>query len=313
MDAGGLQSLLKNWSLAMAERRDEVEPVFSSPVDPLHILDEGAGGASPHTLDSSRMPWWKILNLGLCFVWRHFTQPTPEKRFIYLPHESLEKLKSRTLEQAREVMEEKGAFIAEGDILTAWLAQAVVAGTKKHIPATIVDVVNLRTRLSCLEPASIVYLQNLLGMNVTLASADQMSSSTASVALLRRQALEKQLHEHEMTELVRRLRFAIRRSSLPPIFFGSSKAMIIPFNNVSKTSYIEATDFSPAVMRSRHTREGNKTTPGIPSFVFTEPINMTNIAGFCFVWGKDPQGGLWLSSSMPRGGWELLEKDLATL
>ncbi|XWX01584.1 hypothetical protein V2A60_009612 [Cordyceps javanica] len=311
-DASALQSFLRNWSLVMAGKEQQVDSVFWSCDDPLKPIDSLPDAQLPHVLESQGMPWWKVFVFGFCFVWRLLTSPKPEKRFIYLPKTSLERLRSRTMAEAIDASKDLKIFLTEGDIVTAWLARAVVTATQKRVAATIVDVVDLRSRLTFLEPQPTVYLQNLLAMATTTVSAAQMRSSVGSIALLRRQALSSQLAEREITKLARKLRSAARRSSLPPVFYGSSRAVIIPFNNVSRSNYMDATDFGPAVLRS--TDSAPEHPPAAkPTFAFTEPISMMSIAGFCFVWGKDASGGLWLTTSMSKKGWDLLEEDLATL
>lgn len=313
LDASAFRSLLKNWSHVLAGREDQVEAVYGSSTDPLSVIDADHSSTQEHILDHHRMSWWRIVPFCFRFLRHYFMASNIEKRMIYLPRGSLEKLTARTIGEAQSAAQSSDAFISEGDIVTAWLTRAAVVGNGARRPATIVDVVNLRGRFSFLKESPNVFLQNMLSMAVTVASADETQSSAGYLALLHRRALSQQLEESQLAIIGRRIRHAIQNEGMPPIFFGPSSAIPVVMNNIAKLSYIQAIDFSKAVTRAGDSSPGRLNPPGTPTVAFTEPIDMKNTPGFCFVWGKDHDGGLWLSSAMTRQGWELLERDLASL
>ncbi len=314
MDASAIMSLLRNWSLVMAGKEDQVESVQGTSVDPLQALDLAMKSTEPHIRDPQCMKWWQIIAFVALFLWRKMTWPSAESRMIYLPEDVLHALKSRTIPEARASAAGSEAFISEGDILTAWLSRTTLAGTQRQLPATILDVINVRNRISDLDNRGI-FLQNMLCLAFTPLSTDEMQSSIGNIALLHRRAITHQLSETEMTKHLQRMRRAIRNApfSLPPVLYGHSSAFLLASNNVSKPGYVAMVDFSPAMRGVRKPSTGRKNPPGTPVFGITMPADMSHMTGFNSIWGKDNQGGFWLSATMYRAGWDVLEEDIAVL
>ncbi|OAA52147.1 carbohydrate esterase family 9 protein [Cordyceps fumosorosea ARSEF 2679] len=312
MDASAITSLLENWSLVMAGAEGKVESVYGRSEDPLRVLDSDTETMEPHILDNKRMKWLQVIAFVARFVWRKKMWPAAETRVIYLPEDVLDALKSRTTGEAQIAAPQPDAFISEGDVLAAWLTRATVSATRRKMPATMLDVVNIRNRISALGGRDEIFLQNMLGIVFTPLSVEDTQGSVGKIALLHRRAITEQLSEQQATRHLRRMRRAIRKAplSLPPVFYGRSSAVCLVSNNVSKSGYVAAVDFSPAVSGASMERQN---PPGTPVFGITMPAEMSHMMGFNSVWGKDNQGGFWLSATMCRTGWDILDKDIAEL
>ncbi|ATY60850.1 carbohydrate esterase family 9 [Cordyceps militaris] len=316
MDASAITALLRNWSRVMAgDAAGSVERVHGAPVDPLSVLDRGAETPPlpPHVLDRQRMTWWQIIAFVALFLWRKVTWGAAETRLVYLPEEALRALKARTMREAQTCAPGSDTFLSEGDILTAWLSRLTLAGTGRQIPATILDVINARNQIPAVKNEEEIFLQNLLGVAFTPLSAKDMQSSTGAIALRHRRSLTQQLSEPAFTLHLQRMRHAIRKSPfrLPPVFYGHASALVLVSNNVSRPGYAAVVDFGPAVLHRARTERRN--APGTPVFAMTIPTDMSDMMGFMSIWGKDNQGGFWLSATMSRAGWGLVEEHVADI
>ncbi|RSL51099.1 hypothetical protein CEP53_008571 [Fusarium sp. AF-6] len=126
MDAVGFQAMLKNWSLVMVGRESEVLPLLRAKDDMVYAIAEPPSWTEEIQreelhLAQKRISGFKLVLLGLRFLWDLLWQGACQSKSIFLPKVGVAKL----MRQASEGMaimahpNKEKPFLREGDVLAA--------------------------------------------------------------------------------------------------------------------------------------------------------------------------------------------------
>lgn len=322
-DARGMHAMVTNWSRVLSGRSDLVDALAGAQADALQEIEEDPKYVikEAHVMDDLKMTsMWRKVVFVVLLLWDNFVTWGFEKRTIYVPASALAGWLSRARKEAQDAADTMGlddAFASEGDVATAWLAQAGSRQAHRR-PMMIADVVGFRDRLPFLSNTNTpgVLVQNAVNLVFTPISASDMASSLGRVALLHRQSLKGQLETPQLAESMRRARVALRTGSTPSVFYGSPWARAILSNNVSGSNMITAAEFGAAVVRAGNTSSSatRQNPPGTATFYYGSPTSSkTDMPCFRTIWGKDRDGGLWMGANLSKKEWETVEADLATM
>ncbi|PFH59002.1 hypothetical protein XA68_12931 [Ophiocordyceps unilateralis] len=319
MDAIGHQELLRGWSLVLAGREHHVPPLLGARKDILKELEdeEGETEREPFALKRHRIGRLGIFALLARFLWDKFWSAPLELRAIYLPTKALARLQSTAQQQIDQLAKDTkhGSFVSEGDVLTAWTAQAIAQTRPGLRPVTLVNFFNLRYRLPRLrDEASGVYIQNMTQMNYTFCSPQLARGALGHLALQNRRQLVEQTSTQQSLSLMRSMRQRLEAGKGLNVFYGETNALPIFCNNLTKVDLIKAADFAPAVLTRGDCKENRVNPPGTMIMYYNQLVEETTRGPDCvYVLGKDYGGNYWLLGNLLPQTWTRLDEDLQKL
>ncbi|KAJ6140512.1 hypothetical protein N7470_010308 [Penicillium chermesinum] len=127
MDALGGHALLSAWSSVLAGREDQVPKLVGARKDAhREVLETSADDLGEEfELEKRRLKGRDLFKFSMRFLWEMTTNSNYERRVIYMPRDTVLKLKKTVQKEIAEGAHGFGAkpFASEGDILTAWVAR----------------------------------------------------------------------------------------------------------------------------------------------------------------------------------------------
>ena len=324
MDGLGRRALVHNWSRVLAGREDEVQPFAGFRDDPTDAVRETPGGGDekeePYILQAQMLGLWgKLLFLVYLLIDLYWTEPLMHNRTIFLPRKTTELLKQQA---ARDLAAEAGSsggavpFVSEGDILTAWcckLACLDKAPDSKR-PVTVVNTVDVRSRLKSVFDPAAAYVQNLvIPCWVLLTVREIVARPLGSLALLMRAALAAQMTEGQARAILRQqLRTTEETGS--PFLVGAPSGLLMPFTNWSKANFFDVVDFAPAVVRSPKAAADRVNAAGRPVYHHAAGLARNDtVRNFFTILGKDPQENYWINAMLNPTAWDRVSEALQQL
>lgn len=317
-DALGIAELLRNWSLVLADRAEEVQSILGAREDVL-LEAENSGAESeredfellPKRLMGQAMVKWASRHL-----WHHIRSPSLQTKTVFLPKETLNKLKSQIQKEIDDMLKEDNRenFATENDMLTAWVTQIVAVSEPTVRPRTILSLLNVRPLLSQIAKSGGVYIQNMLVPTYSFISPKLLKGSTGPVAVAHRRQFQKQCREQQVLSFLRILRRDLDKGGLLQHIFGEKDSRPIFFNNLFKAEFLKAADFRPAVLRAGDgsTKRSNPPGTAIAYYyrVFDTPLDkLTSFYMLC----KDHAGNCWLQGHLRPAEWAEMQNRLDKL
>lgn len=324
MDAGGLQALLQNWSLVLAGRDSDVLPVLGATRDITHDIAEECIERNPGSrssendlnIASKRIIGIKMFIFIVRFLWELLWYGRSESRTIFMPKETIARLRREAVEEIvfsnGDVGNEK-PFISEGDVLSAWTAKLVAASDPRRLPVSILNAVNLRYRVSSLQHAAAVYIQNLALCTFAFVSPGMIRSPLGLIALENRKHLTEQTTPLQIRAYLRTL-IADSQKGIDAVLFGESNMLLIIITNWTKAKLTQAADFSAAVVRQGDVNETRRNALGQMIQVSVASAKQSFMSkNVMIIKGKDHGDNYWLEGCFPPRTWIEFEEEIARL
>ncbi|EFR04830.1 hypothetical protein MGYG_07836 [Nannizzia gypsea CBS 118893] len=308
MDAMGLQALLRNWSLVLDGKAEDVLPLAGARDDPVQeLLRQDAGPAEAPVLEKLSFGLLGTVTFLFRLIWMKLRNPGFEQRTIIFPQDRLNQLCARARSDL-ESQGEKELFLGEGDVLAAWAARVLAASQPRPHLATIVSVVNFRFTLSALQGKGAQYIQNMLQLVYVSLARGWTAEPFGFTALAHRQQLAEQCTESQTLSYLRMQQDHIEAKGKLRLLFGNPKASVLMVNNLAKLDFFRNIDFSAAVVRRDPTRPN---PPGAIVYYHTQVMNDHSVfSSYLGVLGKDHSGRILINGTFPTKTWELIIQEL---
>lgn len=258
-DAKGLTELAKAWSLVLAGRETEVQPMLSIRDDPMATAGRDQRFQEKHWQEHLLLTGFWLYVCLLRYLIDMLWWPKMESSGVFISKRAVQKLKAA----AAENLPEPKPFISDGDVISAWacsMAASVLPPTSNRT-VSILNAFDLRKRAPSLFPAREgdgCYIQNAVFPITTLVPARVLCSreGLGLAALEVRRTIGNDSQEAQVHALARLNRRAIVDNGLVPIF-GDTSVFMINLSNWTKVGVFHNVDFGPAVLfRNSRTRSG---------------------------------------------------------
>lgn len=340
MDAIGLESLLRAWSLVLAGREADVPPVLGAKEDVMWKIagdvlrdQDDVAGEDDATLQSHTLQGCNKIIFFLRYAWDACRNRPPQRKLICLPQTTLAQLRQTVDDEEEEEQEKeetskaspgsndsKKAFVSDADILTAWLARLVGKSEPRPRPLTVASAVNARFRLARrLDPPPGVYCQNMVFVTFTFvpAAAAAGRGPLRPIAEAHRRHLAAQSTEARMLGLLRYLR---RRrdggqEAVAPLY-GRPDSVPVTVNNLTKVEMLQAADFAPAVVGQGETTASGQRSSAVGAMTYwhLQPLKSRIwMRNHFVVLGKDNGGNCWILGTLTPNAWAVAEQELQKL
>jgi hypothetical protein len=315
-DAMGGKDLLAAWSLVLAGREEEVPEVVGAREDILKHPDITARNDEEYVLEKHRLTGVAFLMFQLRFLWDYLWSGAREKRIIYLPNDSIQRIKAQVKEDiaANFTDVETAPWVSENDSLMAWITRAFASSEPTSRPITALNFLNLRFRIPLLLQSTGVFLQNMCIGTFTFLSAPVARGSVGQIALENRRHTAEQGTDEQSRRVLNRIIEEVEAKKAPCILHGPSDSVFIIFNNVIKLEVIKIVDFAPAMIRQGESSETRVNPLGSMVGYYNEYLdNKHDLLNQIVMYGKDHSGNLWMGGCLLPRAWKAIEESLETL
>ncbi|CCF44439.1 BCL5p [Colletotrichum higginsianum] len=313
MDVMGQEALLHAWSLVLADRESDVQPVIGAYKDVMTAAISGYNNEE-FKLRNKVLRGFSLVKFVLRLVWDKIWNPALKTQTIFVPQRALTELR-RQAQMDLCLEYGKPPFVSDGDILAAWLARAVASSLPRPRPMTLVHALNARTRLSSLDAPG-VFMQNMVVAAHTLLSADGARGQLGQIALENRRHLMAQSTEGQVLAFLHEQLKDCESGGNPRMLLCTDPdAVLLTFTNWSQAKLFRAADFSPAVVHTAKTvLRGSNNAPGTITTHFVDVVTRSPVRmSWVGVLGKDHGDNYWLSGLLLPSVWAKIEDEIAKL
>lgn len=317
MDALGGHALLSAWSSVLAGREEEVPKLVGARKDAHREVLETSGDDinEEFELEKKRLQGRGLFKFQMRFLWEMTTNPNYERRVIYLPRESVLRLKKKIQTEIAEGAYglQPKPFASEGDILTAWISRALSAAQPKPRPLVIFSFLNTRFRFPSLLKWGGVFVQNMVLATYSFLTAKQSQESVANIALSHRQQFTEQSTEKQTMHFMKTVFKDIDSGKSPRLLFGESDSLVLLTNNLFKAGLIQSVDFSPAIIRQGEPASERTNPPGTMVCYYNEAIGKADNLNIFMMLGKDYGENCWFLGTFLPQTWQKIEEAIQEL
>lgn len=321
MDGVGKREVVTNWSKVLAGRISEVKPVAEPEDDPMAAVANRPGEPFMHQ-DKMLKGWGKVYYI-VKLLWWLVRNPVRRQRNLFIPAAAFSRIRQEAEKKEDDDANEAAAkaaplpYLSDGVILTAWLARLACLGmpqTSKR-PISISSAVDLR---GCLQPPDIdpgrAYIQNLVAYTWThLTVANLLSEPLGRAAAAIRTSLKSQLTAPQTRAAARVTYEAVRDDGSTKAFTDPS-SFVVSVSSVAKAKYLEAVDFSPAVVKTGgNVREKSEIQSGMPVWQFSTPQCRIKPPCLIVVQGMDRRGNYWVQLVVSTAVWRKIEEYIKSI
>ncbi|TQV91244.1 BCL5p [Cordyceps javanica] len=313
MDAMGLQALLRNWSLVLNDRADEVEPLLGNHEDPLQeVLARESGAAREDlVLEKHSLRPAGLIVLLFRMLCKSLWKETFETRTIVLEPDVLDRFCRRARADVA------AAFISEGDVFTGWAAKMLAASQSTPRPVSVATIINLRFRLEeALGEQKGQHVSNLLQFAHAILPPSCAAAPAGVAALDYRRQVAEQSTRGQVLSYVAMQRRQVDAKGALKMLYCDPWGEVLTTNNLSRVGVFRAVDFAGAVVRRGGASAWGATPRNPPGTVlYYHPLELTSsfrTSHLRFL-GREHGGRTLLTGSFPPRAWELMRKDLETL
>lgn len=319
MDSMGASDLLKAWSSVLANQLHLVPAVLGARDDITLDLDTFSHDEKPpvqYVLQDKQLKGLSVLIFIFRFAWGMFNKGNVENNMIFLPATFISHLRQTAQGQLESKFGRDGTmpFLSDGDLILAWCSQKIMLTSPKKRPTTILNVFDIRTRLSNVSKSGGAYLQNLFLTASILMPAGE--ASLGQIAHASRQAIIEQTTDTQTRSLLNLIKDSFASTGLTAIFGISSKSTVIFCTNWSKAGFLEAAKFSPAVVSSDDDG-GKNEKEAVPA-----PGTCVSYWGSCIgkndspkdalmIYGKDSEKNYWINTYLRPETLELIREEFS--
>ncbi|OAA74761.1 Chloramphenicol acetyltransferase-like domain protein [Akanthomyces lecanii RCEF 1005] len=307
-DGAGLAAFLGAWSLVVNGKISQVPPILPDPMP--NIMDEATMAKEQGQLP--KFPVHKLLLIVVWMLWRTWTKPRNERRFVVLTKESVARLRHRA---ALGAPADKECKISDGVLITAWIAKTLAAADKDYTTSNIVCAVNVRRSLPELQVLTGEYIQNLVASFFITLPQTIVQAPLLQLASFLRGEIRERTSAASVRAYFRDRHEASLASSKTNIYDPRTAAhtVVLPVfvNNMASLCIAEQLDFGSAVVGTAQGKRTNRI--GTPLYfrnsnaVWTEQkLNMASFA----VQGRSEEGSYYLDACLPPRAYVLMEESL---
>ncbi|KAM0669996.1 hypothetical protein ACQRIT_002499 [Beauveria bassiana] len=308
-DGVGLTHLLHGWSLTLAGRDEEIPAVLGAKKDVLDALDTDTQPAAVAFAGPKLVRGLDLFLFIVLFLWHRIFYTPRDTRTIFLPRAAVDQISLEAKKHSGD------AFITEGDAISAWVVKSITSAEPKSHPVTVMHLVNGRGRLKCLASSGGVFLQNIVSTAFCHLSPKVSGASVGEIAAESRRQITEQSSEEQMTLLLRRVRESLRNKKRAKLeFLETPHSRVIFTNNLTKASYMQTADFSPAVIRRGQDDESRRNPKGtMVNYLHLVVKGHITATDNFYVIGKDYGDNYWLMATVSDKAWAKLDESLARL
>lgn len=319
MDGVGKREVVTNWSKVLAGRLSDVKPVARFDEDPMARVANQPGDPFVHEQMMLRGwgKWYWVFNL---LIWM-FRNPIRRQRNLFIPAAAFARIRKQA-ESTDDELDQSAVkapppYLSDGVILTAWLARlaclCIPPNSKR--PISISSAVDLR---GCLQAPDIdpsrAYIQNLVAYTWThLNVVGLVQGPLGRAATAIRTSLKTQLTVPQTKAAARVTYDAVKKDGSVNMFTNRN-SFTVSVSSVAKANYLEAIDFSPAIMNPSGTRirlSSETVTPcGMPIWQFSTPHCSFKPPCLIVVQGKDREGNYWVQLVLAAAVWNKVEQEI---
>lgn len=315
-DAMGRRALITAWCQVLAGNESEVAPLLGAREDAASALGAALptyGQEEAYALAEKQLRGLQILFLMFRSLWDILFMPKVLQTIVFT-----RQAVSRLVQEAREDISnddqvDKGAFVSEGDVLTAWSTRMAALALPRGSTRSIVvgTVFELRGRLKSIFQSGGVYIQNLVfSATAVLPATEVVGKPLGHVALAIRRTITMQTSESQIRAQAQALRRSLDGSGHMP-GFGDASSLIVGFSNWTKGDFFNVVDFGPAVV---HKGEERRERAGKPVYFHSQTHEETPMAINIFnILGRDAEGNMWITGYLPPAVWLVVEEELRRL
>ncbi len=201
-DATGIMALLKNWSLVLANRTEEVQPVLGARED-IMLESESAEAESDREqlkLLPKRLTGLNLLIWAFRHFWYQFWSPPLQSKTVFVPKQVFSRLRGQIQEEVDGMPRTDGhkSFASENDMLTAWVTQIVASSEPTPRPMTVLTLLNVRGVLSQVVNSGGLYVQNMVILTYNFLSTQLLKGPTGEIAVAHRRQFAEQKGEKQV-------------------------------------------------------------------------------------------------------------------
>ncbi|KAJ5681415.1 uncharacterized protein N7477_001355 [Penicillium maclennaniae] len=293
MDVMSGRALLAAWSSVLAGREDEVPTVLGAREDILQHPAVTADDDDEFILEKSRLTGLSLIVFQLRSLWDMIRNGSRERRVIFLPKTSYEKLKTRTRQEVATLASgaDPAPFMSESDILTAWATRAIALSEPHSRSVVVMSLLNLRFRIPLLLQSTGVFLQNMVLGTYAFFSSPIAKGPLGPIALGHRQHVAEQGTEQQLRKFLK-----------------------AAMTDIEAAELMKAANFAPAVITQGETTENRTNALGTMVNYFNETLD-NNFEGLnIFVMlGKDHAENYWFMGTLLPRAWDVIEGELRNL
>jgi hypothetical protein len=306
-DAMGRHALISAWCKALAGREKEILPLLGARQDTIsHILEAEDDAREPYMWESKALTGLKFLRFALGFLWQILWQRQVGTRTLFFPASSVAKLRRQAQNDVPE-----GYFLSDGDVLSAWITRMVVACQKWTHSVTLLNVVDMRSRLPSIYERGGAYVQNLTIPSFTfLNGPDVVSNPLGILASEVRQSIVQQATAPQIKAFIRASAHSLKVNGRQPMY-SEPEALLVTISNWSKAKFIDLVDFSPAVIRLGEQGAHRRNPPGRMEYQLTSVVKQAKyLRNSAVILGKDHNGNYWVNLYMAEAMFDEIENYL---
>lgn len=315
MDAAGFKAFLENWSLCMANKPDEVTPIFGSHQDALEKLVTEAEEKQPlgelimdkrlTALTPKLAPNW----------WRRRSHQPMQSRMVYIPKDIYNDFMIDIREDIAGILEEddERPVTTDADIILAWISKLQAATDLKQRGVLSTSIVNLRCHLSTFRDPTVEFLQSLTLPAYSYISPEEATDTIGAIALQQKHNMHNQMTEHQLLTLTKHIIQKKKSGKNPLPIYDAPSIPHLEFNNFSPLRLFSAVDFSPAVLCSGEFEAPRYNLPGAVTAAYRLMRDTNDEEPVCSVLGKDCGGNFWMTGHLEPAVWVKVEEELYNL
>lgn len=324
MDGVGKREVVINWSKVLAGRIGEVKAVARFDDDPMATVAKQPG--EPFMHEEMMLKGWGKWYWVFRLLWWMIRNPVRRQRNLFIPAAAFARIRRQAEEEEDEcdlsTSKAPPPYLSDNVILTAWLARlaCLCMSPSSQRPISISSAVDLR---GCLQAPDIdpsrAYIQNLVAytwthLNVAKLVREPLGRAAAAI----RTSLKSQLTTPQ-TKAAARVTYDAVKNDGSVNMFTDRKSFTVSVSSVAKAKYLEAVDFSPAIIKPTRTESRNESsseteTPrGMPIWQFSTPQCRIMPPCLIVVQGKDRGGNYWVQLVVSTAVWNKIEQEIKSV
>ncbi|KFA56601.1 hypothetical protein S40293_01193 [Stachybotrys chartarum IBT 40293] len=291
-DAMAFRDLVSTWCQVLAGNEDLVPQVLGAWQDAAaSIWEAQAPNPEPYIWKSKMLTGLQFFRFALRFVWLLCTQRSVGARTLFITASFVANLRDRASAEVPDA-----SFISDGDVLSVWLSRLIVSVNEWTGPVTLLNVVDIRSRLPSVFEKPGVYLQNLtMPSFVFLESSVIKNSALGLLASHVCNSIVSQTTEAQTRAIYSLAIPHVKQGNRAPVF-GDANSSLVPISNWAKAKFIETVDFSPAVLRAGSSSMTRTNPPGRMVYQITSQVKQSTLnRNTAVIIAKDDAGNYWIN------------------
>jgi hypothetical protein len=312
-DAVGFSHLVETWSSVLAGRNERVPALIGARDDVLYDIGDLSQASPQYSASEGRI----LSGLALVwfiakFIWTMLTNPTVESRIICIPKDAVDRLHRKVLDDIQGRKDGvDNPWVSPSDAILAWLSRTVFRSASHSISMT--TPIDARTRLSHLQDAKGVYIQNMILGSFVALSPKTLQGPLGNQALESRQGMLNQIEETNLVGILQLFRKRWDSGKTRAPIFAAPGSVILTTNSRLKVDLFNKANFSPAVLQADNSQARNNPL-GTPVYHYAATINPSiAFRNFVNIHTRDPEGNYWLTGFFTPRQWSKIETSFEKL